>query len=78
MGDNISEKREAEILDILCGEIHRKSLEKTLQTYPPCSCGKSTHIEYDYEFLPGKKGIMVKVAQCECGKKIYPVVDMLN
>jgi hypothetical protein len=78
MGDSISEKREAELLDILCGEIHRRSLQKTVQTYPPCVCGSTAHIDYDHEFLPGKKGIMVKVARCLCGKKIFPRVEMLS
>lgn len=78
MSADISPEREAELLDLLLREIYSMSLKKTLQVYPECECGSHTQIESEYDFHPQKKGILVKVALCVCGRSIFPNVEWVS
>ncbi len=78
MKAELSPERESELLDILLKEIHSQSLKKTIQVYPTCECGSSIRNGSEYEFHPQKKGIVVKVALCACGRKIFPDVKWVS
>lgn len=79
MDKEISPEREAELLDILLKEIHKRSLKETIQVYPACRCGGHVHTSSsEYEFHPQKKGIIVKVGMCVCGRKIFPDVEWIS
>ena len=77
--NEITEERQLELLELLMDQVYKIGLQKTVQTYPPCSCGRTKDfIDFDYDFAPGKKGITVKVLICACGKRNYPAIEMVH
>ena len=74
----LTEESPFESLEVRYEQVYKIALQKTLQSYPLCSCGNTRYVDYDYDFAPRKKGITVKVMICACGKRNFPFVEMVH